>query len=111
MLSLLAEDLRRGELVEKLEALDTEAFAGMLREITAQTRHLLEVVELVQSDAFEGVLAQVVRAFGLKAASLVEAETAALRFADASGDLSALGFPRTRSRGAWIPGARAWSCP
>ena len=92
MLRLLGQDIRRGGLAQRLESLDTEAFGEILREVTEETSRLLEIVDLIQSDAFEGVLAQVVEGFSQKTAELLRADEAALRFADGARDLSELGF-------------------
>jgi putative ABC transport system ATP-binding protein len=93
MLRLLGEDIRRGEFEARLQTLDTEAFGELLHEVTGETQRLLEVVDLVQSDAFDGMLAQVTRGFASKASEMLEAEEASLRFADAEGDLASLGLP------------------
>lgn len=99
MLRLLGQDIRRGELAQRLESLDTDAFGEILREVTEETSRLLEVVDLIQSDAFEGVLAQVVEGFSQKTAELLRADQASLDFADGARDLSALGFSAE-----WKPG-------
>jgi len=93
MLRLLGDDIRRGELEQRLASLDADAFAELLGEVTQETHRLLEVVDLVQSDAFEGMLGQVARSFASRVGELLDAEQASLRFADADGDLASLGLP------------------
>jgi putative ABC transport system ATP-binding protein len=95
MLHLLGQEIRRGELVERVEALDADAFGELLRQVTEETRRLLDLVDLVQGDTFESMLAQVVRAFTRKTADLLGAEEASLRFADEAGGLPQLGLAPT----------------
>ena len=99
MLRLLGQDLRRGELVKRLESLDSESFGEMLEEVTEETRRLLEIVDLVQSETFESVLGQVVGGFSKKTSELLGAEEARLRLADEAGDLASLGYASD-----WTPG-------
>jgi len=93
MLHQLAGEIRRGSFVQRVAALDAAGFGELLREVTDETRQLLEVAELVQGDTFESMLSQVVDAFTGKAAELLEAERATLRLAEDAEDRSALGLP------------------
>jgi putative ABC transport system ATP-binding protein len=95
MLQLLGQHIRRGELVARVEALDADAFGELLREVTEETRRLLDLVDLVQGDTFESMLAQVVQAFTRKTADLLGAEAASLRFADEAGGLPQLALAPT----------------
>jgi putative ABC transport system ATP-binding protein len=78
----LARDLRGGELARRLERLDAEGFGALLDEVTEETRELLEVMEVAQSDAFESVLEQVVGAFSAVLCRLFEARRVGLFFLD-----------------------------
>ena len=108
LLRLLAEDLRKGELVRRVADLDASAFAALLDQVTAETRRLLEIVDLVQSDAFEGALEQVAHAFTAKVAELLNAERATLFLLDEpAGELFAFGAcEHGRSREVRIPAGR-----
>jgi putative ABC transport system ATP-binding protein len=87
-LQLLVRDLRRGELASRVEALDAHGFAALLDRLTEETRHLLELVDLVQGEAFDSMLDQVARAFTTKTAQLIEAERATLFLLDeAAGEI------------------------
>lgn len=81
-LHLLVRDIRRGDLVERVEGLDARAFRELLDQITDETRRLLELVDLVQGDAFESMLDQVARGFTRKVAQIVEADRATLFLLD-----------------------------
>ncbi|MEN8181155.1 MAG: ATP-binding cassette domain-containing protein [Myxococcota bacterium] len=81
-LHLLVRDIRRGDLVERVEGLDAQAFRELLDQITDETRRLLELVDLVQGDAFESMLDQVARGFTRKVAQIVEADRATLFLLD-----------------------------
>lgn len=78
----LARDIRKGELVRRLETLDAAGFAALLEDLTAETREFLEVVEAAQSETFGGMLEQVVAAFGAQLRRLFRATTANLFFRD-----------------------------
>jgi putative ABC transport system ATP-binding protein len=81
-LHLLVRDLRRGELAERVEGLDAEAFRELMDQLTDDTHRLLELVDLVQGDAFESILDQLARAFTRKVAQIVDADRATLFLLD-----------------------------
>jgi putative ABC transport system ATP-binding protein len=78
----LARDIRKGELMRRLEALDATSFAALLEDVTAETRGFLEVVEAAQSETFEGMLEQLMAAFGARLRRMFRARTANLYFLD-----------------------------
>jgi putative ABC transport system ATP-binding protein len=80
--SLLSQDLRQGELVRRVREIEPGRFLALLDEVTAETRALFEMVDLVQSDAFDSVLAQVLEAFAVKAAEVVDADRTRVFFVD-----------------------------
>jgi putative ABC transport system ATP-binding protein len=97
-LRLLAQDIRRGELVDRVRQLDSRAFGEVLEQVAEETRRLLELVDLVQGDTFESVLQQVLAAFGSKLADALSAERARLFLVDpGSGELWSFD-PRQRER-------------
>ena len=61
-------------------------FAEYLDEVTAETRRLLDVVELTQGTAFESMLEQVLGAFSAKTREILGAERAALYLLDEERD-------------------------
>ncbi len=81
-LDLLVRDIRRGELADRVEGLDAEAFREFLGQVTDETRRLLELVDLVQGDAFGSMLDQTAHAFTRKAAQIVGADRASLFLLD-----------------------------
>jgi putative ABC transport system ATP-binding protein len=82
MLRLLVRDIRRGELGQRVRALDERGFRELLDQVTGETRRLLELVDLVQGDAFESMLEQVLGAFASKLAELLGAQRATLFLVD-----------------------------
>jgi putative ABC transport system ATP-binding protein len=80
--SLLSQDLRQGELVRRVREIEPGRFLALLDEVTEETRALFEMVDLVQSEAFDSVLAQVLEAFTVKAAEVVDAQQTRLFFVD-----------------------------
>jgi putative ABC transport system ATP-binding protein len=73
--SVLARDLRQGELVKRVAEIPADRFAGLLEQVTEETRELLEMVEVAQSETFDSALAQVLEAFALKIGEDVGAQT------------------------------------
>jgi putative ABC transport system ATP-binding protein len=80
--TLLAQDIRQGELVRRVREIEPGRFLELLEQVTEETRSLVEMVDLVQSEAFDSLLAQVLEAFALKAGELVPAERRRLFFMD-----------------------------
>lgn len=82
MLDTLTRDIRKGELIRRVEQMDERGFGQYLEEVTAETRRLLDIVELTQETAFESMLEQVLGAFSSKAREILQAERAALYLLD-----------------------------
>jgi putative ABC transport system ATP-binding protein len=80
--SLLAHDIRHGELVRRVREIEPGRFLELLEQVTEETRALVEMVDLVQSEAFDSMLAQVLEAFAVKAAEVVAAERTRLFLVD-----------------------------
>ena len=79
---LLARDIRQGELVRRVRETPPGRFLALLEQVTGETRELLEMVDLVQSETFESMLAQVLEAFAAKAAEIVPADRGRVLLAD-----------------------------
>ena len=79
---LLAHDIRQGELVRRVRELEPDRFLELLAQVTEETRALVEMVDLVQSEAFDSMLAQVLEAFAAKAGEIVAAARTRLFFVD-----------------------------
>jgi putative ABC transport system ATP-binding protein len=81
-LRLLVEEARGGKLAERVRGLDESGFAALLDTLTEESRGLLEVANLVQSDAFQSLLGEFVGAFEARARERLRAERAQVLFAD-----------------------------
>jgi putative ABC transport system ATP-binding protein len=81
--SLLARDLRQGDLVRRVREIPADRFAGLLEQVTEETKALLEMVEVAQGETFDSALAQVLEAFALKLAEAVGAEQTRVYFVEA----------------------------
>lgn len=84
-LRLLAAEARRGGLAERMRGLDERAFAALLDSLTQESRQLLDVVDVIQSETFESLLAELADGFRARLRDAFRAEQAALAFADADG--------------------------
>jgi putative ABC transport system ATP-binding protein len=84
-LRLLVEETRRGKLAERVGELDEGAFGALLDTLTEESRRLLEVADLVQSDAFESLLGEFVGAFEARVRDRLRARSARLLFTDEDG--------------------------
>jgi putative ABC transport system ATP-binding protein len=79
---LLAQEIRRGELVRHVREMEPGRFLALLERVSEETRALVEMLDLVQSEAFDNMLAQVLEAFSLKVAELSRAERARIFLVD-----------------------------
>ena len=79
---LLARDIRQGELVRRVREIEPNRCLELLEQVTEETRALVEMVDLVQSEAFDSMLAQVLEAFAVKAGEVVAAERTRLFLVD-----------------------------
>lgn len=82
MMRMLAQDIRKGYLVQRVSEMSQAEFSQMLHQITAETKRMLETIELLQGDAFESIYQQVISAFTTKAGEILGAERAVLYFLD-----------------------------
>jgi putative ABC transport system ATP-binding protein len=80
--SLLARDLRQGELVRRVREISADRFAALLESVTEETRELLAMVEVAQSETFDSALAQVLEAFALKSGEVVGAQATRVYLVD-----------------------------
>ena len=85
LLTTLAQDNRRGELLARVRDLPAPQFARLLEQVTAEVQHLREVVDMSNDEAFESMLEQVLGAFTLKVGQLLDAERTTLFLIDAEG--------------------------
>jgi putative ABC transport system ATP-binding protein len=83
--SLLARDLRQGDLVRRVREIPVDRFAGLLEQVTEETKELLEMVEIAQGETFDSALAQVLEAFALKIGEGVGAEQTRVYFVEENG--------------------------
>jgi putative ABC transport system ATP-binding protein len=82
MLTMLAEQNRKGELLRRVRDLPVSQFAKMLDQVTGEFQRLMEVTEMSNSDAFESMLDQVLEAFTLKVGQILHADRATLFLVD-----------------------------
>ena len=82
MMRLLAQDIRKGELVRRVGQMNPTEFSEMLQQITDETKRMLETIGLLKGDAFESMYQQVISAFTNKAGEVLGAERAVLYFLD-----------------------------
>jgi putative ABC transport system ATP-binding protein len=96
MMSTLAQDIRKGELVRRVRDMppcptcgpcctcghSSEEFVGLLDQVSGEVQRFLDVVEVSQSDAFESMLEQVFEVFTAKVGEILEADRATLYLAD-----------------------------
>ena len=82
MLTVLAENQRKGELIRHVTDLSLTQFAMLLEQVTKEFTHLLDVIEIANSDAFESTLDQVLEAFTLKVGQILQADRATLFLLD-----------------------------
>ena len=88
MLTMLAEQNRKGELLRRVHDLPLSQFTKLLDQVTAEFQRLLQVTEMSNSDAFESMLDQILEAFTLKVDQILQADRATLFLVDeAKGEL------------------------
>jgi adenylate cyclase len=92
LFGLLARDIRHGELVRRVREIEPDRFATLLERVTEETRQLVTMVELAQSQTFDSMLAQVLDAFALKVGELMHATRTRVYLVDeATRELFSLG--------------------
>ena len=82
LLSMLALNNRKGELVRRVRELPDAQFAGLLERMTVEFQHFLQAMELANTDAFESALEQVIEAFTLKVGDVLRADRVTLFLVD-----------------------------
>jgi putative ABC transport system ATP-binding protein len=88
---LLARDIRQGELVRRVREIEPQRFVALLEQVNEETRALVEMADLVQTEAFDSMLAQVLEAFAAKVGEIVPADQVRVLLVDeARGDLFTL---------------------
>jgi energy-coupling factor transporter ATP-binding protein EcfA2 len=88
MMGLLASTNRRGDLARRIADVPDDEFAPLLQQVTGESQHFLEAVEMASNEAFQSMLEQTLEAFTLKLGSVLRAERASLFLVDrANGEL------------------------
>lgn len=88
LLTMLAEQNRKGQLTRHVKDLTDKQFAQMLERVTGEFEQLLYISEVSHSEAFESMLDQVLEAFTLKVGQILHAERVTLFLVDeAKGEL------------------------
>ncbi len=88
LLTTLAQENRRGVLLERVRDLSAPQFTRLLEQVTGEVQRLRDVIDMSSDEAFESMLEQVFEAFTLKVGQLLGAERATLFLIDrARGEL------------------------
>ena len=82
LMSMLALNNRKGDLVRRVRELPDAQFAGLLERVTGEFQHFLQAMELANTDAFESALEQVIEAFTLKVGDVLRADRVTLFLVD-----------------------------
>jgi putative ABC transport system ATP-binding protein len=82
MMTILAEQNRKGELQRQVAEMGEEDFLSLLDDVTRESQQLLDVSELASNQAFESMLEQVLEVFTSKIAEVVDADRASLFLVD-----------------------------
>ena len=86
LMQLLAASNRRGDLVKRVETMSEDQFAELLKQVTRESRELLRVTDLTESDAFASMVEQTTEAFTFKLCQVLRSERASLFLVDAERD-------------------------
>ena len=84
MMRTLAQDIRKGYLVQRVSGMNQTEFSQMLQQITDETKRMLETIELLQGDTFESMYHQVISAFTIKSGEILGAQRSVLYFLDSN---------------------------
>ena len=88
LMGLLAQNLRKDDLHQRVEALSDAEFGDLLEEVTAEAQRFVDAAALANDEAFRGMLDQALLACTYKIGLLCRAERASLFLVDrARGEL------------------------
>jgi putative ABC transport system ATP-binding protein len=82
LMNMLAEHVRKGELVKRVAELPLERFALLLDAVTQEARSFLKLSEAASQRPFESMLEQALEAFTLKTGEVLNADRASLWLLD-----------------------------
>jgi len=82
MMSMLAQNQRKGDLVRQVRDMTPEQFAALLQQVTNEAQEFLRVVEMSENDAFQSMLEQALEAFTFKIGQTLEADRTSLFLVD-----------------------------
>ena len=82
MMSMLAQNQRKGDLVRQVRDMSTEEFAQLLRQVTNEAQEFLRVVEMSENVAFQSMLEQALEAFTYKIGQTLDADRTSLFLVD-----------------------------
>jgi len=83
LMTLLAQNNRKGELTRQVEELPVEQFMTLLEQVTSEFQNFLRVVAMTHEDAFDSMLEQVIEAFTFKVGQILDADRVSLFMVDA----------------------------
>jgi putative ABC transport system ATP-binding protein len=78
LLTTLAQENRRGELVRRLRELPDDQFVTLLAQVTGEVQRFRDTMLMLNDEAFDSMLEQLLEACTLKIGQLLEAERATL---------------------------------
>jgi putative ABC transport system ATP-binding protein len=82
LMNMLAEHVRKGDLVKRVAELPLERFALLLEAVTQEARNFLKLSEAASQRPFESMLEQALEAFTLRTGELLNADRASLWLLD-----------------------------
>lgn len=82
MMSMLAQNQRKGDLVRQVRDMSSEEFAQLLQQVTNEAQEFLRVVEMSENDAFQSMLEQALEAFTYKIGQTLDADRTSLFLVD-----------------------------
>jgi putative ABC transport system ATP-binding protein len=85
MMHMLAENQQKQPVEAMVESMDEAAFSDSLAELTKQSQHFLEAMQMAEDEAVQSMLERALRAFTLRLGRLINAERASLMLVDRTG--------------------------
>lgn len=82
MMHMLAENQQKQPVEAMVESMDEAAFSESLAELTMQSQHFLEAMQMAEDEAVQSMLERALRAFTLRLGRLINAERASLMLVD-----------------------------
>jgi putative ABC transport system ATP-binding protein len=82
MMSMLAQNQRKGDLVQQVRDMPAVQFTELLQHVTQEAEEFLKVIEMSENDAFQSMLEQFLEAFTLKIGQILDADRSSVFLVD-----------------------------